>query len=311
VDPAKALERFLDRPRVAYVRDVLDTYGQAPGGLLANGLAFAALFATIPTMLVALGMVGLLVDDPQVQAKLAGLLKDAFPPLSELIDGAIDALSTGAALTSIVGVVGLVWTVSQLYVTLDVAFARMFRAQTERDIVVRTARGFAWVAVLLAGIIVLIVAVSVAAAMNALVPDAFALGSLLESIVTSPPALIAVAIVVLVIVYRVLPPVAPSLSAIWLPAVIAGTAIILLSQLFAFLAPRLVGVAALAGSLATAFIALAWLSFTFQILLYGAAWVRVREGRGRPDGSVEGPGDAATSGLAGPAPPAEPGVGGE
>ena len=43
------------------------------------------------------------------------------------------------------------------------------------------------------------------------------------------------------------------------------------------LVPRLVGVAALAGSLASAFIALAWLSFTFQALLYGAAWVRVRD----------------------------------
>jgi membrane protein len=310
VDPAKFLERFLDRPRVAYVREVLDTYGQAPGGLLANGLAFAALFATIPTMLVALGMVGLLVDDPQVQAKLASLLKNAFPPLSELIDGALDALSNGAALTSIVGVVGLVWTVSQLYVTLDVAFARIFRAETERDIVIRTARGIAWVVTLLAGVVVLIIAASISAAVNALVPDTFVLGAVLGSIVTSPFALIGVAIVMLLIIYRVLPPTAPTLASIWLPAVVAGIAIILLSQLFAFLAPRLVGVAALAGSLATAFVALAWLSFTFQILLYGAAWVHVRERRRRADGPGGGAG-AEGSVLAGPAATAEPGVRGE
>ena len=37
------------------------------------------------------------------------------------------------------------------------------------------------------------------------------------------------------------------------------------------------GAAAIVGSLATAFVALAWLSFSFQVLLYGAAWVRVRE----------------------------------
>ena len=55
-----------------------------------------------------------------------------------------------------------------------------------------------------------------------------------------------------------------------------------LSQIFTFLVPRLVGVAALAGSLASAFIALAWLSFTFQALLYGAAWVRVRDECGEP-----------------------------
>lgn len=45
MDPAAILERFLDRPRVATLRAVLDVYGRAPGGLLANGLAFAALFA--------------------------------------------------------------------------------------------------------------------------------------------------------------------------------------------------------------------------------------------------------------------------
>ena len=75
-----------------------------------------------------------------------------------------------------------------------------------------------------------------------------------------------------------------------------------LTQVFTFLVPRLVGVAALAGSLASAFIALAWLSFTFQALLYGAAWVRVREDeRIRP----------ASAGLGGAAAPAEPGGGGE
>ena len=76
---------------------------------------------------------------------------------------------------------------------------------------------------------------------------------------------------------------------------------VVLSQIFTFLVPRLVGVAALAGSLASAFIALAWLSFGFQALLYGAAWVRVREyGIARP-----------ATGLGGAAPAAEPGGGGE
>jgi membrane protein len=301
MDPAKILERFLDQPRVAYVREVLDTYGQAPGGLLANGLAFSALFATIPTMLVALGLVGLVVGDAQAQADLAELLKEAFPPLADLIDGALDAISRGAALTSIVGIVGMVWTVSQLYVTLDVAFARMFRAQVERDIVVRTARGFAWVAVLLAAIILLIVVVTVFAALSALTPSTSSTGQALETIITSPPALVLTAVGVLLVIYRLLPPRAPVLSAIWPPAVVAGVAIILLSQLFVFLAPRLVGVAALAGSLATAFMALAWLSFTFQILLYGAAWVRVRDRRARGE----------PSGLASPAAATEPGGGGE
>ena len=63
MDPGAILERFLERPRVAFVRAVLDTYGRAAGGLLANGLAFAALFATIPIALVTLGLAGVLVGE--------------------------------------------------------------------------------------------------------------------------------------------------------------------------------------------------------------------------------------------------------
>ena len=42
-------ERVLALPLVRYVLAVLDTYGKAPGGILANGLAFAALFSALPT----------------------------------------------------------------------------------------------------------------------------------------------------------------------------------------------------------------------------------------------------------------------
>ena len=49
------LERLLDRPAVVVIRDVLEIYGRAPGGLLANGLAFATLFAVVPIALVTLG----------------------------------------------------------------------------------------------------------------------------------------------------------------------------------------------------------------------------------------------------------------
>ena len=79
------------------------------------------------------------------------------------------------------------------------------------------------------------------------------------------------------IAYRVLPPKAPSWRSILPPAILVGIAITLLTQLFTALVPFLVGAAAIAGSLASAFVALAWLSFSFQALLYGASWVRVAE----------------------------------
>jgi len=298
MDPAAILERFLDRPRVALLRAVLDVYGRAPGGLLANGLAFAALFAAFPVALVTLGVAGWIVDDPTVQARLAQAIGELLPPLQDIVNQALLALSDGAAVTSIVGLVGLVWTVSQFYVTLDVAFAQVFTERPERDVLRRTARGFVSVAGLVGVIVALIIGGSLAAAAEAFLPNSSPALAALGRVLASVPAVTAIGVVVVVIVYRVVPPRSPSWNAIWLPAVVAGVGIMALSQLFLFLAPRLIGAALLAGSLATAFIALAWLSFTFQALLFGAAWVRVRDDRAIAA--------AGLSALASPAAPAEP-----
>jgi membrane protein len=302
MDPAKVLEGFLDEPRVAEVRRVLDVYGRAPGGLLANGLAFTALFSVVPIALVTLGVAGLIVDDPTVQQQLAEALGAILPPLRDLVDQALVSMAQGAALTSIIGVLGLIWTVSQFYVTIDVALARIFTDRTERDVLRRTARGFVWVIGLVGVVIALIVGGSLAAAAEALLPTTSTALTAFGRIVTSPPVVILVTVGVVLAIYVIVPPRPPSLRAAAVPAILAGLGIYLLSQLFLFAAPRIVGVAALAGPLATAFIALAWLSFSFQILLVGAAWVRVRD-------------DAASgtvgSALPSPAAPAEPGIGGE
>jgi membrane protein len=300
LDPTALLERVLDQPTVARVRAVLEVYGRAPGGLLANGLAFAALFAVVPIALVTLGLAGWLVDDPRVQAQLAAAIGAIVPPLADLVDGALDAMSEGAALSSIVGVVGVIWTVSQFYSTLDIAFSRIFTERPERDVLGRTWRGFVWVAGLVVAVIALIVAGAIATAAEVLLPASATALIGIRRVVTSLPVVMAIGVAAVLVIYRVVPSHAPSWRAIRLPALVGGVAIVLLSQLFLFAAPRIVAVAAFAGSLATAFVALAWLSFTFQILLLGAAWVRVR------DDSA-----SAESALPAPAAPTEPGVGGQ
>lgn len=295
------VQRILERPLVSTLLRVFDVYGRAPGGLLANGLAFTALFAIAPIALVTLGVAGLIVDDPAVQAELGNALATVFPPAKDLIDLVLASLAQGAAVTSLVGVIGLLWTVSQFYVTLDIAFSRIYTDQTRRDMVVRTARGFVWVAALVGLVVALIVVASLTTAAEALIPASATAITAASRVVTSPPFVILLVIGVVLVVYVVVPPDAPHWRLALLPAAVAGLAIYILAQLFLFAAPRLVGAAALAGALATAFIALAWLSFTFQALLLGAAWVRVRMDAERARGSA----------LARPAPPAEPGVGGE
>jgi membrane protein len=277
VEPPAVLSRLLDRPAVVVIRKVLDVYGRAPGSLLANGLAFTALFSIVPIALVTLGVAGLLVKDPAVQSQLATALGSIMPPLQDLIQEALVSMTQGAAASSIIGVAGLIWTVSQFYVTLDVAFARIFTDRPERDVLRRTARGFVWVVGLIGVVIALIVAGSLAAAAEALLPTTTTALTAFGRVVTSLPVVVLVTIGVVLAIYVIVPPRSPSLRAAGPPAIVAGVAIFVLAQVFLFAAPRIVGVAALAGPLATAFIALAWLSFSFQALLYGAAWARVRD----------------------------------
>ncbi len=299
MDAATILARVLDEPRVARVRAVLAIYGHAAGGLLASGLAFAALFAMIPMTLLVLGLAGWIAGgDPAVRRDISDALIAAFPPMEELIGGALDAITEGAVATSIIAVIGLVWTVSQLYGALDLAFARIFSDTPERDIVRRTARGFLVVGILAAAIVGFVVVSTLSVALETVTHVAVPFRTFLSAVANSVPVLILISFGAVLVVYRTLPPKAPRWRSALAPAVVVGFGIVVLTQVFTFLVPRLVGVAALAGSLASAFIALAWLSFSFQALLYGAAWVRVRE---------EGTSAAGSASLGSPAPPAEPG----
>ena len=306
MDVAKILAKVLDQPQVAKVMRVLDIYGHAAGGLLANGLAFSALFASIPAALLVLGVGGFIAaGSTEAQKNLADALIQAFPPLADLINGAVTAVSQGAALTSIVGFFGVIWTVSQFYGAIDVAFARIFAESPERDIVRRTARGFLVVVLIGIAIVGFVVLVSAATYLDALIPTQIPVATSIVNVLRSVPFLILLAIGLILAVYRFLPPSAPRWRSALIPAILVGIAVVILSQIFTLLVPRLVGVAALAGSLASAFIALAWLSFTFQAILYGAAWVRVRDelaDRAAAEGSA---------GLGGPTASTEPSAGGE
>jgi uncharacterized BrkB/YihY/UPF0761 family membrane protein len=62
------------------------------------------------------------------------------------------------------------------------------------------------------------------------------------------------------------------------PAIAVGILLAALTQLFSYIAPRLIGTAAVYGTFVAIFAAMVWLSTGFQLLLVGAAWVRERLG---------------------------------
>ena len=296
--------------RVAGLRAVLDTYSRAAGGLLANGLAFSALFAAIPLTLLLLGVAGwIAAEDPTVRDEVRRALVAAAPPLTDLIDESIRAIGEGSVLTSALGAAGVIWTVSQLFGALEVAFARVFSDEPERDALRRTLRGFLVVGLIVTVVIAVIGTVALLAVFDAMTGNRGSQAQAVLAPLSSPLAPWVVACLAVAICYRTLPPRSPTWRALLIPAAIVATLLTVLSQAFTLLVPRLVGVAELAGSLASGFVVLAWLSLSFQALLLGAAWVRVRD---QPPRSWAGAGAGrGSASLQGAAAPAEPGTGGE
>ena len=119
--------------------------------------------------------------------------------------------------------IGLIWTVSQLYGALDVAFARIFSDNPERDIVRRTTRGFAVVGILVVAIVGFVVVAALASTLDAIAARDFPVASSLASLASSLPFVILISVAAVLVVYRTLPPKAPSWRAALIPAAWSGS----------------------------------------------------------------------------------------
>lgn len=269
-----------DHARLRGPRDVLDRFDDAGGSLLAGGLAFSALFALVPGLLLAAGVAGLLIGDPEKRAEVLADIVRHVPPLRDLLTSGLDELAAGAVPVSLVGGIGLLWGASRLYVSLEAAFARIFSDAPRRSLVLRNAWGLVSVFAFLIAVLVAIVGSGVASFLAASVlsgPDVAGAG--LWQFVSPIAAAIVTAIAVM-LVYRAVPSRHPRWGSLVLPAIVVGVSLAILTQAFVYVAPRLAGIAFVLGGLAAVFVALAWLSLAFQVLLVGAAWVAVRSRAG-------------------------------
>jgi len=272
---------------VVVVRRVLDRYGAAGGGLLAGGLAYAALFAIVPAVLLLAGVVGLFVADPAERGKFVNVLVGVVPPLKDLIQLVLDEAARDAAPVSIIGAVVLLWGTSRFAVAFQDAIARVMGGNAERGLLARNLGALGVVALLIAAII----ASTLLSGVLAFVEAGVAAGVL--EVLSGPISLafgllpVVGTVAVMILVYRVVPKPGPPWSAVIPPGIVAGLALTVVARVFAYLAPRLIGAAALVGTLVTAFAALAWLALSFQAILLCAAWVRDRADTIPPPGAKQ------------------------
>jgi membrane protein len=252
-------------------------YERGGGGVIAGGLAFFAFFSVVPSLLLFTSVLGLLIEDLDVRRGLVDTLVEQLDPLREVARAVVDGLADSARTGTLVGLLGLLWGASGFYGALQGAMQRVFPGPSTRDFARTRIMGVLTVGIILASMISAVAATIV----MPLVTTWFAIDLGPVSLLLAPVLACGVATLVALLVYVAVPPDGPSLRQAVLPAVIAGVAIGLLTWLFGALAPYLVRSFLALGVVGSVFIALAWLNLVFQILVYGAAFARVRRDRER------------------------------
>jgi YihY family inner membrane protein len=283
IDRLRALaERIIERlgghPGVVRLQAVFDAYDLGGGGLVAAGLAYTSLLALLPGMLLGVTIIGYLVRDPADQEKVVAFIGQVVPPLEDIARAAFEQVSTGAVPTSIVAILGLLWGATRFYANLDTAFSRIFRGASRRNPIVQTVRGVILVGILVIVPVLVLAVGSAATWLTEHAPNGVAVtdfeGTLFD--LSSPIGTLVMFTFAVAMCYRFVPTQRIGWRSLALPAVLVGLVLAVFTQIYVFIAPRLVGWAALYGAFVALFALLAWLSVGFNVLLLGAAWTDVR-----------------------------------
>jgi membrane protein len=278
VGRARALAEGVTRrvgglPAVRTLVATLTVYDGAGGGLMASGLAYAALVALLPGLLVMVSVFGLLVHDVAMREQLVSLIATAVPPLEEVARTAFQQVSAGAVPTGIIGFVGLLWGASRFYAALDYAFTRIFHGAKRRNEIERTLRGLILTALLVVAPLGALIVGSFAGRLLEIAPGGV-LGTLWQ--LATPLGSFLLFVTGTAAVYRFVPGTRVPGRAYLRPALLVGLLLAAFSQIFTFIAPLMTRIASIYGPFVAVFALLAWLSVSFNVLLVGASWARVR-----------------------------------
>ena len=220
-------------------------------------------------------ILGFFVTDPETLAKVRDALTGWAPPLASVVDEILNGLATASPSLSIVGLVGMIWGATRLFASLEAGIEAMFSGVPKRGLVSRTLRRIGSIAVVAGVVVGAFLATSLASfasELSAGEPAVF--GPVILALLLVLPAV--VSSMAVAVVYRMVPTVRPDGAAVLIPAATVGVGLVLLTRVFAIVAPRALGANFVYGTLGAIFVALAWLGLTYSMVLLGAAWVRER-----------------------------------
>lgn len=266
----------MKRLTTSYPGRLLTAYGQSQASNYAAGLAFNAFMSMFPLILGLLAILGLVVRDPhsqrQFEATVLGFFpSDAHSALTQTLTG----VRRHADLLGIIGVLGMLWSGSSLFTSMEFALGRMLGAR-QRDFLRQRLMALVMTVVFVLAIVLSVVLNAAAALVHGL-PFA------------GPIAGALVWIAFMATIYRFVPNRTFSLAQLWPGAVLAG----LLTEVFTLLWPLYTGLShgftSYGSTFALFFLLATWLYFLSQFILVGAVANRMRMGPPPSEGAVPAP----------------------
>jgi uncharacterized BrkB/YihY/UPF0761 family membrane protein len=270
--------------RAVDLRDLLDEFSEIGGDLLAAALALRLLIGFLVTLLLLAVGVGVLSNDPSVRATIVERTAHIVPGLDVPVRSMLRELSTGRATYSALALLGLAWTTGGVYGTLDDALRRVFPGGRPRGLVERRIRGVLAVGIIFGAVAALLILGTAWSAVETRVLP----GDVLAWRIANPLASAAVAVLAILVVYRVVPTAPPTLREAGPPALTAGVTVAAMTSAYALIAPHLIGSFSAFGAVAAVIGTLLWLAWVFRVILLCGLWACRRRDVSRPSAADAG-----------------------
>ncbi len=221
-----------------------------------------------PMILGALAIIGLAIRDPATEAHFQSLVLQMFPPSAQPeLQKAIHGVKQSAGWLGIVSIVGLLWSASSIFATMEFALTEIFGTR-QRDMLRQRLMGLIMMVFLIVAIVVTVGVNS----LTAFIPIRVA-GPAVSFVFGS-----AVMVGLLVALYRFVPNRTFRLRDVVPGAVLAGVLIEILSFAFPLYARIAGGFNTYGAQFALFFLLATWFYLLSQLILLGAVFNKFRLG---------------------------------
>lgn len=254
------------------LHDVFAEFSEDNGSLVAAAIAFFGLLSLIPLLLLAIGVLGYAIGSERAFSAVVELIRDYFPVGVESLRENLAAIRESSGVVGGIGLLGLLWTGSQIFVILQKAMNIALGIQWQFGLLKTRLRAIALV--LVAGVFFLL-SIGITWAITAI--RAFDIGGwgasneivpIWNLLATLGP--VAFSLVMFFLIYKFLPTVDMGVTGPLVAGISAGLLFELAKWLFGLYARHFGSFTAIYGSIGGVIVLMLWIYYVSLITVIGA-----------------------------------------